>query len=99
MESVSVWHLRTRWSESDISVVRLSDTYQLVRKYHTDTLSMKYSVFLQFFYLGGVLEENEVFNNRFDGICLATGVEPQLSSKLTSLLFSSRSVRHCCFSN
>lgn len=31
--------------------------------------------------LGGVLEENEVFNNRFDGICLATGVEPQLNSK------------------
>ena len=27
------------------------------------------------------MEENEVFNNRFDGICLATGVEPQLSSK------------------
>lgn len=34
-----------------------------------------------FFCLGGVLEENEVFNNRFDGICLATGVEPQLNSK------------------
>ncbi|CAH3153101.1 unnamed protein product, partial [Pocillopora meandrina] len=30
---------------------------------------------------GGVLEENEVFNNRFDGICLATGVEPKLRSK------------------
>ena len=23
----------------------ISDTYQLVRKYHTDTLSMKYSIF------------------------------------------------------
>ena len=47
------------------------------------------------------MEENEVFNNRFDGICLATGVEPQLSSEwhLTSLLFSTRSVRHCCVSN
>ena len=34
-----------------------------------------------FLILGGVLEENEVFNNRFDGICLATGVKPQLNSK------------------
>ena len=77
----------------------ISGTYQLVRKYHTDTLSLKYSIFLQFFCLGGVLEENEVFNNRFEGICLATGVEPQLSSELTGFLFSTGSVRHWCISN
>ena len=28
--------------------------------------------------LGGVFERNEVFNNRFDGICLATGVNPKM---------------------
>ena len=27
---------------------------------------------------GGVIEENEVFDNYFDGICLATGVNPTL---------------------
>ncbi len=27
---------------------------------------------------GGVIEENEVFDNYFDGICLATGVGPTL---------------------
>lgn len=31
--------------------------------------------------LGGVLERNEIFNNKFDGICLATGVEPKLIGK------------------
>lgn len=28
---------------------------------------------------GGVIEGNEVFDNHFDGICLATGVNPALS--------------------
>ena len=27
---------------------------------------------------GGVIKENEVFDNYFDGICLATGVNPTL---------------------
>ncbi len=34
-------------------------------------------------FLGGVLESNEIFNNKFSGICLATGVKPQLSSKFS----------------
>lgn len=28
--------------------------------------------------LGGVLEKNEIFNNRFDGVSLATGVLPKM---------------------
>ena len=28
---------------------------------------------------GGVIENNEVFDNSFDGICLATGVNPFMS--------------------
>ena len=32
-------------------------------------------------HVGGVIEDNEVFDNHFDGICLATGVKPQLSGK------------------
>ena len=27
---------------------------------------------------GGVLEKNEIFNNRFDGVSLATGVLPKM---------------------
>ena len=30
---------------------------------------------------GGVIEENEVFDNHYDGICLATGVSPKLRSE------------------
>lgn len=30
---------------------------------------------------GGVIKDNEVFDNDFDGICLATGVSPFLSGK------------------
>lgn len=30
---------------------------------------------------GGVIEENEVFDNYFDGICLATGVSPTLKGE------------------
>ena len=30
---------------------------------------------------GGVIEENEVFGNKFDGICLATGVNPKLKGE------------------
>ena len=35
-------------------------------------------------YGGGVIENNEVFDNHFDGICLATGVTLSLSGKYTS---------------
>ena len=38
-------------------------------------------MFFCFFVSGGVLERNEIFNNKFDGICLATGVEPKLIGK------------------
>ena len=31
---------------------------------------------------GGVIEDNEVFGNKFDGICLATGVNPKLKGEL-----------------
>ena len=31
---------------------------------------------------GGVITENEVFDNHFDGICLATGVSPSLEGAL-----------------
>ena len=31
---------------------------------------------------GGVIEHNEVFDNHFDGICLATGVTLSLSGQL-----------------
>ena len=47
------------------------------------------------FFSGGVLEENEVFNNRFDGICLATGVEPKLRSKYNVWLIPTLPVYHC----
>ena len=30
---------------------------------------------------GGIIEENEVFDNHYDGICLATGVNPKLRSE------------------
>ena len=30
---------------------------------------------------GGVIEDNEVFGNKFDGICLATGVNPRLKGE------------------
>lgn len=30
---------------------------------------------------GGVIEDNEVFGNKFDGICLATGVNPKLKGE------------------
>ena len=30
---------------------------------------------------GGIIEENEVFDNHYDGICLATGVSPKLRSE------------------
>ena len=69
-----------------------------------DEFEQYFSVVL--FCLGGVLEENEVFNNRFDGICLATGVEPQLSSKcnlthlphrfISSLLFCNTNMLFSC---
>ena len=29
-------------------------------------------------FVGGVLEKNEIFNNRFDGVSLATGVLPKM---------------------
>ena len=32
---------------------------------------------------GGTIEDNEVFDNHFDGICLATGVNPQLSGDIS----------------
>ena len=32
--------------------------------------------------VGGVIEDNEVFGNKFDGICLATGVNPKLKGEL-----------------
>ena len=38
------------------------------------------------FIAGGVLERNEVFNNRFDGICLATGVCPKILGTYDELL-------------
>ena len=31
--------------------------------------------------VGGVIEDNEVFGNKFDGICLATGVNPKLKGE------------------
>ena len=36
---------------------------------------------------GGVIEENEVFDNHFDGICLATGVNPMLKGQHGALLY------------
>lgn len=40
-----------------------------------------YGIILRYVLLGGILESNEIFNNKFSGICLASGVKPQLSSK------------------
>ena len=45
MESVCVQYLRTCWFVSEISLVRFPILDQLVRKYRTHTLSMKYSIF------------------------------------------------------
>ena len=36
---------------------------------------------------GGVIEENEVFDNHYDGICLATGVSPRLKSESRVIKF------------
>jgi len=36
---------------------------------------------LPFLSTGGVLKQNEIFNNKFDGISLATGVEAKLIGK------------------
>ena len=33
---------------------------------------------------GGVIDGNEVFDNHFDGICLATGVSPTLTGNENS---------------
>ena len=41
---------------------------------------------------GGVIEENEVFDNHFDGICLATGVNPALSGEELFVLSSPHSI-------
>ena len=30
---------------------------------------------------GGEIRDNEVFDNRFEGICLATGVKPSVSGE------------------
>ena len=37
---------------------------------------------------GGYIENNEVFDNNFDGICLATGVSPVLSGTYEYLYLS-----------
>ncbi len=44
---------------------------------------MKYSFcyplsIMSLFISGGVLEKNEIFDNRFDGVSLATGVSPKM---------------------
>jgi len=31
--------------------------------------------------VGGIIEDNEVFGNRYHGICLATGVNPKLKGE------------------
>ena len=49
---------------------------------------------------GGIIEENEVFDNHYDGICLATGVSPKLRSesvdKIQSFDTSKYGVPVCC---
>ena len=34
---------------------------------------------------GGFIHDNEVFKNKFDGICLATGVSPDLSGECSHI--------------
>ena len=52
MESTWVQYLRTRWFASKTSLVRCAHLVrfpildQLVRKYRTHTLSMKYSIYI-----------------------------------------------------
>ena len=44
-------------------------------------LDVRVTILHVFFFEGGVLEGNEIFNNRFEGICLATGVKPELKGE------------------
>ena len=46
------------------------------------------SFLLSHLFSGGVLEKNEIFNNRFDGVSLATGVLPKMIGKLVSTILS-----------
>jgi len=48
-----------------------------VRNYQT-VLEIAQYIFHCYICVGGVIEDNEVFGNKFDGICLATGVNPRL---------------------
>ena len=54
----------------------------IIRMYVTTQLPCMEQPYTTTHTVGGVIEDNEVFGNKFDGICLATGVNPKLKGEL-----------------